>query len=220
MKKLQQATYIVFLFAFAMVFLTGTGAFAADKKVVQCSRYSCKFNGCDMKEVYTFAPDDITANNNNFKVNYQQNEWFMFFDPGKPIKKCKSPNEAHFFELKERGFKFTPADVFNRRDKFIVLKSGNALNTSVQEVKCILCGKSDFWSFKGDDMGMSSTIILDSKSFAWNMKNGSQIDECNGLLMTKFPNSKAHIFKENTAGTRNSIDFAKMVSNSKFYYSK
>lgn len=205
------------LLLFILIISTAYAADSGAENVVEVQEYKCL--ACDTV-VFTFCPDDIDADlKKDYKdANYQDNNWLTLKDPGRSFirhKPCR--NGGHIFDKRGSAKKVSPEDVYKNIEKFIVLKNGGALNTSIQELQCVGCGKSDFWSFMGDDLDQFAELNLTIPQNVWNIKNGSRIPDCNTQYIKSLPAAKTHLFKTKIIKSTKSYDLGKISS---FYYSK
>jgi hypothetical protein len=202
---------VIFVFVLGAAFFVQPNAAdaAAEYRVVPIIEWKCW--SCNFV-VYTFAPDDIDSNKDiNTKVDHQQKNW-LNFGTGNPIRKCnKGKDGNHLFE-KQNERLFTPYILSERKEDFIVLKSGGgAIKATVSKFKCLACGFEGFY-FKGDKLFNMGAL---DKSKVENMKTRARIHDCFKWGLDE--PMKLHPITSSSAGNPTSIALAGQIA--KLWYS-
>ena len=180
MKKKQRFCWASFVFA--VCFLAVFSAFSAWAKdsgeerfvpIIEWHCYSCN------AQYFTFDPDDVGgASKADHKMrDYQQKNWMLLSDPGRPIPLCsKAPDGAHFFE-KKRQMTTSPYIIHERRKDYIVLKDGRTVKAKLKSWTCKLCN-TEGYCFDGDDMDLGEPDSSQKAMNLYNMANESRIKDC------------------------------------------
>jgi len=214
----------IFLKFLAVVFVLGTALFipaqhanagdSGDEYVVPMIEWNCY--GCKW-QVFTFDPDDIGGDSKpeHKMTNYQQSNW-VNFATGNAIVKCsKSPDGAHFFE-KKGARNTSPYIIGQRKDAFIVLKSGSAIKATVIKFTCHVC-KLEGFAFKGDDLdqfGQNYDIKLVNNLY--NMKSDQKVPVCGKITLIQGDTSTVvarHMLIRTSAGTPSSNNLRGSIAN-------
>lgn len=210
MKKFCLSLAAIFVAFLAFAALPAHASDSGEEKVVPVIQWQCSACG---KEAFTFDPDDIGGKTkpDNKVVKYQQENWALLSDTGKPISKCsRSSDGAHSFD-KKQTFNTSPSTIFQRREYYIVLKSGGGgIKAKVQNWRCGLCGVEGY-CFLGDDLDQYKMENMFKSANVFNLRTGNRISDCN-FKSIFFGDIKHHVMKEISSGNPSSINLGRDIS--------